>query len=375
MAIVSTRGSTGGRAAAWILNAYGLLLCAAAAAITLHAPQSSWWWVYGFACDLLGPGCLFVGVLRLRRLRDLSVARSGVAVSGPIRPRPRSATPAAARPAAPRVRPNTSTLSAAGGLPGLRLTQFRVIRSEWTKFHSLRSSKIILLISGVLIVGMAAVLAAVVNAQWDKLPPAARAKFNPAADPLAGVAFAQLAVGLLGVLLFSGEYGTGMIRASLTVVPQRLRLVGGKLTVLVGAVGAASLASTFIAFCLAQAMLSRKHLNTHLGAPHALRPLVAAAVYLVLIGVIGVALGVLLRHTAAAVCAIVALLFVLPIVLNFLPAAVSKRLATFVPTSAGEAFWVHPANGPSPWAGLAILLGWTGILLILGVSRLLTEDV
>jgi len=104
---------------------------------------------------------------------------------------------------------NTST--------GLRVTQARVLRSEWTKFTSLRSTLYTLLVAVVLTVGFGALFAAVTAIQYARFSPAELARFNPIITSLDGVTFSVLAVGVLGVLLMSGEYSTGMIRASLSV--------------------------------------------------------------------------------------------------------------------------------------------------------------
>jgi len=108
------------------------------------------------------------------------------------------------------------------GYPGMRVTQGRVIRSEWTKFRSLRSSKITLLVAVVLTIGLGALISAVTAAHYTDMRDARRATFDPIVTSLNGVNIAQLAVGVLGVLLISGEYATGMIRSSLTAVPERL---------------------------------------------------------------------------------------------------------------------------------------------------------
>jgi len=170
------------------------------------------------------------------------------------------------------------------GFPGMRVTQARVIRSEWTKFRSLRSTKITLLVAVVLTVGLGALISGVTAAHYADMSPVRRASFDPIVTSLNGVRIAQLAVGVLGVLLISGEYATGMIRSSLTAVPQRLPVLWAKMAVFAGVVGGASNAAPCAAFFAGQSLLSGKHLNVSISAPGALRMVIAAGVYLLLSG-------------------------------------------------------------------------------------------
>jgi hypothetical protein len=167
-----------------------------------------------------------------------------------------------------------------------------------------------------------------------------------------------------------------MIRSSLTVVPRRLPMLWGKLAVFTAVVGLVCLASTLIAFYTGQALLARKDLNVSITAPHAVRGIVFAAVYLVIIGVIGLAFGALLRNTAAAISSLVALLFVLPIVLNFFPRSISHYVAPYLPDSAGATFWAHTDSWhvASPAAAFLVLCAWAGGLTAAATWRLLRDD-
>lgn len=149
----------------------------------------------------------------------------------------------------------------------LRVTQSRVVLSEWTKFRSLRSTVYTLLVAVVLMIGLGALLSAVAASQPNGLDAGATA----ISTSLTGTFFAQLAIGVMGVLLITGEYSTGMIRASLAVVPARLPMLWAKLAVCAGAVFLTMLVSSLTAFTLGQAVLSRKYLNASLSDPAALR--------------------------------------------------------------------------------------------------------
>ena len=261
------------------------------------------------------------------------------------------------------------------GLPGMRVTQARTIRSEWTKFRSLRSTNITLAVAIVLTIGIGALISAVTAARYGDMPANRRAHFNAIITSLNGVRISQLAVGVLGVLLITGEYATGMIRSSLTAVPTRLPVLWAKMAVFTGVVGITSIASTLIAFFLGQALMTSKGLNASIAAPGALRMVLGAGIYLLLIGLIGMALGALLRNTAAGISALVALFFVIPPVLDLLPTSWSDTLGPYLPSTAGEAFWGNPDTAHlSPWAGLAVLVGWTAIVVALAAIRLKRHD-
>lgn len=258
---------------------------------------------------------------------------------------------------------------------GMKVTQGRVIKSEWTKFRSLRSTLITLVVSVILTIGLGTLISAVTASHWSQASPGDRADFNAVVTSLDGIRFSQLAVGVLGVLLISGEYATGMIRASLTAVPKRLPVLWAKLSVFTGVVGIISIISTFIAFFLGQAMLSSQHLQVTISSPDALRMVAGAGIYVLLVGLIGMALGGLMRNTAADISSLVALFFVIPPVLNLLPKSWANNIGPYLPSNAGESFWGHP-NGVhlSALAGLLVLCGWTAAAIAAAAVRLKSQD-
>src|SRR5215475_6946518 len=164
-------------------------------------------------------------------------------------------------------------------VPALRVTPGRVLRSEFTKFRSLRSTMYTLLAALVLMIGLGALFSAVTASQYHAYNAADRASFNPVTTSLSGVIFAVVAFGVLGVLVASGEYSTGMIRSSLTAVPRRLPVLWGKVAVFAGTILSVSLAASFLSFFLGQALLSSHHLGVPVTAHDALRSVIGAAVY------------------------------------------------------------------------------------------------
>ena len=273
-------------------------------------------------------------------------------------------TPAAPAPAPARV-------------PALRVTQRRVLRSEVTKFRSLRSAMWTLLAAVVLMIGLGALFSAVTAGQYHTFTWAERAAFNPVTTSLTGVIFAVVAVGVLGVLLMGGEYSTGMIRSSLTAVPRRLPVLWGKLAVFAGSILPASLAASFLSFFAGQALLSSDHLGVPVTAHDGLRSVTGAALYVTVAGLIGVALGALLRHTAAGITTFAAVFFVLPLLATLLPASIGDHLAPYLPPNAGGAIWGGAAlvpNALSPWTGFALLCGYAAVLIGAGAWRLRRSD-
>jgi ABC-2 type transport system permease protein len=259
----------------------------------------------------------------------------------------------------------------------LKVTQGRVVRSEWIKFRSLRSTVNTLLVAVVLMIGIGALFSAVTASQYHTFSVADKATFSAISTSLTGISFAVIAFGVLGVLLMSGEYSTGMIRASLTAVPRRLPVLWGKLAVFAGAIFSTALVASFISFLVGQALLSGHHLSVAITAPGALRSVIGAALYVTVAGMIGIALGALLRNTAAGISTFVGVFFVIPPLTGLLPASVSDHLTQYLPSNAGEALWggTHGVQSAlSPWTGFALLCGYAVILIAAAAWRLRSAD-
>jgi len=186
---------------------------------------------------------------------------------------------------------------------------------------------------------------------------------------LTGTFFAQLAVGVLGVLLITGEYSTGM--------PSRLPMLWGKLAVFAGTVFLTMLAASFTSFFVGQALLSGKHLDASLSDPGALRAVFGAALYLTVAGVTALALGALLRNTAGAITTVVAVLFVIPPLTNLLPTSLTDHFVQFLPSNAGAVLLdgtfgvAHPLT---PWTGFAVMCGCAVVLVGSAAWRLRRVD-
>jgi ABC-type transport system involved in multi-copper enzyme maturation permease subunit len=252
-----------------------------------------------------------------------------------------------------------------------------VLVSEFTKFRTLRSTLWTLLVAVVLEIGISALFSAVTASQYHTFGPADRASFNPVSVSLGGMMFAVVAFGVLGVLMISGEYSTGMIRSSLTAVPRRLPVLWAKLAVFAGVIFSFSLVAGFISFFLGQALLNSHQLGVSLSAPGALRSVIGAALYVTVAGMIGVALGALFRNTAAGIATFAGVFFVIPPLTGLLPASISDHVTQYLPSSAGEAVWGGGrdiTNALSPWTGFALLCGYAAVLIAAAAVRLRRVD-
>jgi ABC-2 type transport system permease protein len=261
--------------------------------------------------------------------------------------------------------------------PVLKVTQARVLVSEFTKFRTVRSTVWTLLVAVVLMIGISALFSAVTASQYHTFDAADRATFNPVSISLSGMMFAVVAFGVLGVLMISGEYSTGMIRSSLTAVPRRLPVLWGKLAVFAGVIFSISLVASFICFFLGQALLSSHHLGVSIAAPGALRSIIGAALYGTVAGMIGVALGALFRNTAAGIATFAGVFFVIPPLTGLLPASISDHLSQYLPSYAGDALWGGArsvTNALSPWTGFAVLCGYAVVVIAAAALRLRRVD-
>ena len=256
----------------------------------------------------------------------------------------------------------------------LRVAPARVVLSEWTKFRSLRSTLYTLLIAVVLMIGIGALFAAITASQPGGLDPGQSAVST---SLMTGTFFAQLAIGVLGVLLISGEYSTGMIRSSLTVVPRRLPMLWGKLAVFAGVVFLTMLIASVTAFFVGQALLSGPGLAASLSDPGALRSVVGAALYVTVAGMTALALGALLRNTAAAITTFVAVFFVIPPLTLLLPASLTDHFVQYLPSTIGGELVTGDsgvANSLAPWTGFGVMCGYAAVLIGFAAWRLRRVD-
>jgi ABC-2 type transport system permease protein len=263
-----------------------------------------------------------------------------------------------------------------------RVTQARVALSEWTKLRTLRSTRYALLAGVAMTIGFA-IIPAVVNAsRWSHMSLLDKAGFNPLQTSLIGVTIAQLAIGVLGVLVISGEYSTGMIRSTFSAVPKRLPVLWAKGGVFAVVTLVLALPATLIAFFSAQAILRGHTFNGHdialsFSNPGVARAVIGGALYLTLAGLFGFGLGAILRNTAGGISAFAAILFVLPPLMNVLPSSWNHAISPYLPSNAGSAIMQtgNPAHTLSPWTGLGLFAAYTAIAIAIAAVQLRRRDV
>jgi ABC-2 type transport system permease protein len=262
--------------------------------------------------------------------------------------------------------------------PGYRVTGARVLQSEWTKLWSLRSTWITLGLGVLFLVAFGLIAAAIYKStisSGQHVDPdfAAATAVNLS---LAGTSFAQLALGVLGVLVTAGEYSTGLIRSTLVAVPRRLPVLWSKAAVFGVVTLVVSTAGAVITFLCVSGVVSGTPAALTLWDASVLRCLLGAGLYLGLVGVIGTALGVLLRSVAGGIAVLVGALMLAPGLILLLPSAWRNDIGPYLPSHAGESMFAlhHVPNTLTPPAGLVVLVGWTILVLAGGAYRLVRTD-
>jgi ABC-2 type transport system permease protein len=251
-----------------------------------------------------------------------------------------------------------------------------VLDSEWAKLRTVRSTYWTLLAAAVAMIGLAAVVCAVYVAQYNGLSVKDKATFNPVTTSLAGGFLAQLAIAVLGVLVITNEYGSGMIRATFAAVPQRLTVLAAKATVFATVTLVVTTIACFIAFFVGQAILSAKGIGVGLGAPGALRTVIGSGLYLAVLGLLALALGTIIRRTAGAISAVFGLIFVLPSLASLLPSSMNA-VQKFLPSNAGQALvgaGRTNATTLSPWIGFAVFCLYAAVALVIAGAMLTRRD-
>jgi ABC-type transport system involved in multi-copper enzyme maturation permease subunit len=253
------------------------------------------------------------------------------------------------------------------------------LRSEFTKIRSVRSTYWTLLVLLVVSVGIGAAITGGTAARWSQMSPADRVSFDPTVLSLGGLTFlGELVTVVLGALTVSSEYSTGMIRTSLTVMPRRGVLYAAKAAVITVVLLITAVIAAFAAFWLGQALLSSTHDSATLSQPDVLRAVIGAALYVTMCGLLAYGLGSMIRHTAGAITIMVAILFVVPILVNLLPSQWRADVVRWLPSSAGDAI-TRTVSGAqphmfSPWGQFAVLAGYTVAALIAGIVLFRKRD-
>ncbi|HEV7624727.1 MAG TPA: ABC transporter permease subunit [Amnibacterium sp.] len=282
----------------------------------------------------------------------------------------------------------TTTAPTPSRLADARLSTLHVLHSEWIKLRTLRSTWWCAAAIVALSVLFGLLVAGFINRHGGALPTAAQDSATVAVATV-GTNFTQLIAAVLGVLVISGEYGTGMIRSTFAAVPNRLPAVLAKLAVLAVLVFVVGLVAAAATFAATAGILPSQHITPHPTDPAVWMPIVGSAVYLALVAVLAFAIGALVRNTAGGIAAALGLLLVLPIILGIavgltqatwlenvdavLPSAAGGQLHTFAEPAATAAL-----SGPggraaaqstadvvlNGWGGLGVLVAWIVVALV-----------
>jgi len=280
----------------------------------------------------------------------------------------------------------------------LGVTQSRAVVSEWIKFRSLRSTWWSIGIALLISVGLGILFS---DLRGNDI--ATHGGFEPDQTELSlrGFYLAQLAIGVLGVLYITGEYSTGMIRATLSAVPKRIPVWVAKIAIFAVTIFVITLVAAFVAFLGGQAVLSGFHvhgtflngpkggigfsadpagawhsLGVPLSHPGSVRAIFGAALYMVGIGLLGLGCGFIIRNTGGAIAALFGLVLVLPLLAQALPSSLQQHVSKYLPLMAGTAGMNTQSNTDqlSPWAGLGVFALYVVAALGIGLYVLRRRD-
>ena len=254
-----------------------------------------------------------------------------------------------------------------------KVTQARVLLSEWTKLRSLRSTRWSLGVAVLLATGLPMLVALIRTSHQP------RDGHGPSPLEIAavGVNISQLAIAVLGVLVITGEYSTGMIRASFAAVPKRLPVLWAKLGVYAVVSFVLMLPCVVIAFFGSQAILDRKDmLQISFSHPGVARTIIGGAIYLMMIGIFAMALGAIVRNTAGGISAFAAIFFVIPPLLNILPSSWNNAIAPWIPDSAARAIFqlTHDSHSLAPGPGFLLFAGYCALAIAIAAVLLVRRD-
>lgn len=253
-----------------------------------------------------------------------------------------------------------------------------VIRSEWTKIRSVRSTYWTLIVMIVVSVGVGALICYATQNRFTHLGHGQVLGFDATKRSLTAFAeLGQLVMMVLGAMAITAEYSTGMIRTSLTTMPRRGTVFAAKGLVFGFVALVVSIVTAFVAFFLGQAILKSTGHSATLSDPNVIRAIIGTALYVTVIGLMSYAFGAIIRHTAGTIATMVGVLFILPLIVNVLPSSWTNDIGKWIPSSAGGQMMSTVVSDPtlfSAWAQLGVTVGYTAILMIIGAVTFRKRD-
>jgi ABC-2 type transport system permease protein len=258
--------------------------------------------------------------------------------------------------------------------PALPVRARDVLAFEWIKLRSIRSNCWTLLIAAVVTIGITTLVA---HTFATTPVPAGQTPITPLAESFLGYAeYGVLPVSILGVLAFTSEYSTGLIRTTLTAVPRRRAVLAAKAVVVGTAALLAGELLAFALFFLTQAILSSRHRGLSLSHPGVPGAVLAAGALLPACAITGLGLGAIIRHTAGAIAATIAVIYLLGAVCLFLPSAWKTDIGRFTMPFAGYQVTAQfPQHGLfSPAASMLVLIAWPAAILLTAAIVMTRRD-
>jgi ABC-2 type transport system permease protein len=293
----------------------------------------------------------------------------------------------------------TVTAPAGGAAPGTtaaatpvqNATFRRLLHSEWIKLWTLRSTWWTLGSTVIIMAGFALMMAVAVQFLTDQMGDTETAAEDQASmDALLGAPtviaggyqFAALVVAVLGAMLITGEYSTGMIRSTFAAAPGRLSAFAAKATVLAAVTAVLTTVSLLLGWLVSYPILNANDMTLDWSDGDDVRKLYGVVIYTVLVALFALGLGTLLRHTAGAIFTAVAVFMVIPFVFNIVVALASSLdwvldVNKFLPSVAGSAITPSGAQVPEvldPWVGIGVLATYTAVIVVTGALRLKLDD-
>ncbi|MFF1511605.1 ABC transporter permease [Streptomyces sp. NPDC058326] len=251
------------------------------------------------------------------------------------------------------------------------LTHARVLRSEWHKLWTVRSTWITVLTATTLVLGVGILMGATYTSDGGD------SDVDTVVLTLYGSQLGGIALAVLGILVTAGEYATGMIRATLTAVPRRLPVLGAKAAVYTTVVLVLSFVTAMLTFLTAQVFLSGTDQAASLTDDGVLAAVAGNAAGVTLLGVIALGLGATLRSVPGAIGAFVGGVLIVPEILGMLPYEAMDTAVRYFPTQAAGALGsATPLPGAvSPGTALLALLLWAAAALAVPALLLNRRDV
>jgi ABC-2 type transport system permease protein len=253
------------------------------------------------------------------------------------------------------------------------------LRSEWTKIRTVRSTVWSLVAMAGISIGLMSVIAWAMMNRWHRfsLQEQIAISARPLEIILARPVFVgQLVVAVLGVMVMSAEYTTGMIRSTLQSQPRRLVVLAAKVAVFAALMLVVGEVLSFAAFLVGKELIAA-HIPVHLNDPGVLRSVVGAGLYMAMLSLFSLAFGAILRHTAGAITAVLGLVLIVSNLTGLLPDSWGHHINAYMPTNAGLLI-IQPQQLPgdllSPWQGFGVFAIWTALALAVAAVMFTKRD-